>query len=100
MEKPSGGAGSYTLQHTGRESHQAFQDVNLGPAAQSGPVTLSPSPTDLAIAPKTEDRDDADFGDHLQVSLFFFFFLSVKLPPFDCVHPPESLTCVSNFCFM
>jgi hypothetical protein len=100
LEKPSGGAGSYALQHTGRESHQTFQDVNLGPSAQSGPVTLSPSPTDLAIAPKTEDRDDADFGDHLQVSLFFFFFLSVELPPFDCVHPPESLTCVSNFCFM
>jgi hypothetical protein len=74
LEKPSGGAGSYVLQHTGRESHQASQDVNLGPAAQSGPVTLSPSPTSLAIAPKTEDRDDADLGDHLQVSLFSFSF--------------------------
>ncbi|CAK9878256.1 unnamed protein product [Sphagnum jensenii] len=69
LEKPSGGAGSYALQHTGRESHQAFRDVNLGPAAQSGPVTLSPSPTSLAIAPKTEDRDDAGLGDHLQVLL-------------------------------
>ncbi|CAM6037181.1 unnamed protein product [Sphagnum compactum] len=74
QENPGGGGVSavYSLEHTGRESNQAFQDVNLGVAAggQSGlSAALLHSAPDQAIGPKTEDRDDTDLGDQLQVLL-------------------------------
>jgi hypothetical protein len=89
QENPGGGgvSAAYCLEHTGRESNQAFQDVNLGVAAegQSGlSAALLHSAPDQAIGPKTEDRDDTDLGDQLQVLSFLFVHRSPS--SFACMH--------------
>jgi hypothetical protein len=91
QENPGGGgvSAAYSLEHTGRESNQAFQDVNLGvaAAAQSGlSAALLHSAPDQAIGPKTEDRDDNDLGDQLQVLGLSFLFVHRSPSSFACVH--------------